>query len=1112
MSSLRLATAFAIVAAIAVATADAASSRRAELRQHRSRVAPTPREAAGDLVIRDLGGVSVDAAGHINPTTGPGSPAIAWQVEAEPEFLESIPRELRAFDADPISGAMTIVLRVAPGDEAAASRIAAMIRERHDAWSRGIERGGVPIDRPSRPAMPQGNPDPCLDPCLLYSGDGAGNLYSIDPLAGTSTFIGNMGITMFDIAASTDQRLYGLSPGSLYLISACNATTTFLGSSAGGNGLTGDLASDDLFAQGPPLERIPLPVTSPISVGGACCGAPPLWCGGSSGDLSQSGIDSRLYSSVGCGGCNGDTLIAIDPATGSALQQIGCLRDAITLQGLSGVYGIAHDCQCRLFAGLSGGNVIYEVDEATGLGVPHVISGGYDGTFGFAEVPHACLANQPPSCDAAADPPACWTVQLHANAVDPDGDALTYAWTTLCAGASFAPGPTDSDPLVTVDPGCRTCTFTLVVDDGHGGECHDSVTVFFDDGVPPVVNCPPDAVAECDGLGNDADRQAWLAQFSASDDCGPVTTTTTIVPGVLAGTITYEDFCDLSALTLNGSAAAIQSCVPPPCDPVMFGGQCVLRLTNDLGQGGSAFTTAPITLAADASFSTFFSFQITDNQDCGGMGGADGIVFVVQTDANNVGGLGVGIGYAGINDSVGIEFDTWDNGAIDDFNGNHLGIDLNGDVDSVVLTPISPDFNNLAIWYAWVDYDGTTDRLEARVSQVATRPALPQAALVVDLVSVLGQTDAFVGFTSGTGCAGGDHDIRSWVLNNSFNPIGCAGTGVETVTFSAEDACGNESSCVRTFTIADTTPPEMIGCPADQQVSCSGPVPDPAAVTALDACDPDTPVTLAQTEAAGPCPDERTITRTWTAVDDCGNQGTCVQVISVVDDTPPVLAGCAPDVRMDCGGAAPPLPAVSAVDDCDPDPAIDFDENRVDGPCPGTYVLTRTWTARDRCGNESSCTQVVTAEDTTPPTIDASMLVSCLWPPNHGFVDIGLSGAATDNCAAPGDIVLSVTSVTSDEATATELGAGGPTHCPDAIVDGHSVLLRAERSGRADGRVYRITLTAADPCGNIAQVVKEVHVPHDQDPKTPGQVPGNDPAGTCPAIDGGAIYDATTCN
>jgi hypothetical protein len=98
--------------------------------------------------------------------------------------------------------------------------------------------------------------------------------------------------------------------------------------------------------------------------------------------------------------------------------------------------------------------------------------------------------------------------------------------------------------------------------------------------------------------------------------------------------------------------------------------------------------------------------------------------------------------------------------------------------------------------------------------------------------------------------------------------------------------------------------------------------------------------------------------------------------------------------------------------------------------------------------------------------------------------------------------------VTSDEATATEPGAGGPTHAPDAIVDGLSVRLRAERSGASDGRVYRITVRAVDPCGNEGSAIVEVRVPHDA-PAGRRQRGG---AADCAAIDSGQLHDATSRN
>ena len=197
-----------------------------------------------------------------------------------------------------------------------------------------------------------------------------------------------------------------------------------------------------------------------------------------------------------------------------------------------------------------------------------------------------------------------------------------------------------------------------------------------------------------------------------------------------ATTITFNNFSDVSSLQLNGSAAGIGN-------PV--GG--ALRLTNDLGQGGSAFLKNSISLAADASFSSFFSFRI---------------VFAVQTVANNVGGIGGGIGYQNIAKSVGIEFDTWDNGGWDENDGNHLGIDLNGSIDSVVQTHVGSRMNNGNIWYAWVDYNGATDLLEVRLSENSNRPNTSALSLTRDLTGDLQGTNAFVGFTSGTGAAGGN--------------------------------------------------------------------------------------------------------------------------------------------------------------------------------------------------------------------------------------------------------------------------------------------------------------------------------------------------------------------
>jgi len=226
--------------------------------------------------------------------------------------------------------------------------------------------------------------------------------------------------------------------------------------------------------------------------------------------------------------------------------------------------------------------------------------------------------------------------------------------------------------------------------------------------------------------------------------------------------INKPDFSDISDLTLNGTTATLGN-------PILQDGKNVLRLTDFFSQSGSAFSTNVISLAADASFSTFFEFDIFSP----GGGGADGLTFTVQTVANNVGGGGGGIGYQGIGNSVAVEFDTFNNSEIND---NHIGIDLNGSLSSVAVADATPvlgvmDADDTGPFFAWVDYDGSTDTLEVRAATTDTRPVDPLLTHTVDLVTVLGQTEAFVGFTSGTGAGESTHDVRSWFLDSEFNPI-----------------------------------------------------------------------------------------------------------------------------------------------------------------------------------------------------------------------------------------------------------------------------------------------------------------------------------------------------
>ena len=87
--------------------------------------------------------------------------------------------------------------------------------------------------------------------------------------------------------------------------------------------------------------------------------------------------------------------------------------------------------------------------------------------------------------------------------------------------------------------------------------------------------------------------------------------------------------------------------------------------------------------------------------------------------------------------------------------------------------------------------------------------------------------------------------------------------------------------------------------------------------------------------------------------------------------------------------------------------------------------------------------------------------------------------------------LIIITGVTQDEATN---GLGDGDTPIDAVIraDG-TVLLRAERSGSGDGRVYRVYFTASDLEGSSSGVVL-VKVPH---------------SAKRPAIDSGGVFEST---
>lgn len=216
-------------------------------------------------------------------------------------------------------------------------------------------------------------------------------------------------------------------------------------------------------------------------------------------------------------------------------------------------------------------------------------------------------------------------------------------------------------------------------------------------------------------------------------------------------------FSGNTGLTLNGSARS-------------NGGS--IRLTGKhLFQAGSFFATNAVNVRR---FNTTFRFQVL------GANAADGLTFCVQSEGSRaLGGPGGGLGYGPdpvdplspgfkITKSVALKFGLFD--SVANHPSSTLGLYQNGTAPmaanaiggEVALGKLGIDLHSGHAFRVTLAYDGAT--LQATIRDLLTQQQIVHA-FPFDIPSVTG-SQAFVGFTGGTGGLNADQDILSWELSS----------------------------------------------------------------------------------------------------------------------------------------------------------------------------------------------------------------------------------------------------------------------------------------------------------------------------------------------------------
>jgi len=699
-----------------------------------------------------------------------------------------------------------------------------------------------------------------------------------------------------------------------------------------------------------------------------------------------------------------------------------CNLDEICIAGFSCADPDDNLASCIVSPGsLNGDTVCFTPGE--GVNTITLIATDDDGAADTCQTIIYVFLNDPPviscpvdltiECDASTDP----SNTGYATATD-DHDpspAITYS-------DSEVAGSCPQEKVI-------TRTWYAVDDCNDTSTCQQTITV--EDTTAPVISCPDDTTIECD----ESIDPSNAGSATATDNCdtSPTVNYADQVNGnVITRTWTATDDCG------NSSSCQQTITILDTTPPVI---SCPADVTIECDESADPSNTGAATATDNCDTGVIITY--TDSDATGSCPQEKVITRTWHAEDNN-GNYAECVQTITVQDTttpviacpgdITLECDQ----STDPSNtGTATASDNCGSVtviysDNIIPGSCPDNYTIQRTWTATDECDNSSDCMQTITIQDTTPPVItcPSDITIECDESTLPSN---TGNASAVDNCDGSPDVTYTDSRNY---------GVITRTWTATDNCGNSSSCQQTITILDTTPP-VINCPTDVTIECDQST-DPSntgSATAIDNCDTNVTISYTDSETAGSCPQEKTISRTWHAEDDNGNYAECIQTITVEDTTTPVIT-CPGDITLECDQSTDPSNTGSATasDNCGA-VTVTYSDNIVSGNCPDNYTIQRTWTATDECNNSSDCVQTITVQDTTPPavTCPSDITIECdesMDPSNTG------SPTATDNCG-------SVTFSYSDSTVAGD--------CAQESI------------------VYR-TWTAEDECGNSSSCAQVITV------------------------------------
>ena len=602
------------------------------------------------------------------------------------------------------------------------------------------------------------------------------------------------------------------------------------------------------------------------------------------------------------------------------------------------------------------------------------------------------VANQSGSCDTPV------------NLVIPTAsDNCTVSSVTYQTSGATSLNGSDFPNMLTLNVGTTTILYTVTDASGNSIQCSYDVTV--NDTEKPVISNTPAAITQVNDAGIAGAEVTWQAP-TAADNCAVASFVSTHNSGdefpIGTTTITYTA-TDNSG---NEISSSFDVTVTDTEKPVISDTPAAIATSNDPGVNGAIVTWTPPTASDNAGIDTFVSTH--DSGDLFPIG----MSTVTYTATDNSGNVTTSSFEVTITDTEKpvITKIPADITQVNDRGVNGANVTWtaptasdNAGVATLVSTPTSGDFftvGTTTVTYTATDIHGNESTSSFKVTVTDTKkPVITNTPSAITKSNDAGVNGAIVTWTAPTASDNAAiATLESTHESGALFPI-----GQTTVTYTAADVNGNESTSSFGVTVNDTEKPVIANTPTaiskSNDVGVNGAY---VAWTPPTASDNAAIATFVSTHESGALFLIGTTTVTYTATDIHGNEITSSFDIIINDTEKPVIANTPATISKsnDAGvnGAIVTWTAPTASDNAAIATLVSTHESGALFPVGTTTV---TYTATDIYGNETSSSFEIAITDVEKPVI--ANTPSAITKSN----DAGVNGAivtwtaptASDNAA-----------------------------------------------------------------------------------------------------------------